>query len=407
MNFDSTFAALRYRNFRLWFAGQTLSLMGTWMQSVAQGWVVYLLTGSELALGTITFLGTIPTLFLMLPAGALIDRVPRRRLLLMTQTAMMLMAFTLAVLAATKVLQVWHVGLLAVGLGIANSFDAPARQSMAVEMVEDRADLSNAIALNSTIFNLARVVGPAIGGIVLAALGPTWCFALNGFSFLAVLIALSQMRLPEAHLKSRSTEPFLTQLVAGLRYVRHNQPILAIIALSAVSGLFGMSFSVLMPVFAADVLRVGEAGLGGMNAAMGVGALAGSLLLASLGHFKHKGMLVTIGSVLFPIALLGFGFSKLFPLSLVMLVASGFAVVTQNASMNTLIQQAVPDELRGRVMAVYMLMFFGTAPFGSLQAGAIAEELGPGAGVAIGAAICLVFAVGVILVAPALRRLEG
>ena len=407
MNFDSTFAALRYRNFRLWFAGQTLSLMGTWMQSVAQGWVVYLLTGSELALGTITFLGTIPTLFLMLPAGALIDRVPRRRLLLMTQTAMMLMAFTLAVLAATKVLQVWHMGLLAVGLGIANSFDAPARQSMAVEMVEDRADLSNAIALNSTIFNLARVVGPAIGGIVLAALGPTWCFALNGFSFLAVLIALSQMRLPEAHLKSRSTEPFLTQLVAGLRYVRHNQPILAIIALSAVSGLFGMSFSVLMPVFAADVLRVGEAGLGGMNAAMGVGALAGSLLLASLGHFKHKGMLVTIGSVLFPIALLGFGFSKLFPLSLVMLVASGFAVVTQNASMNTLIQQAVPDELRGRVMAVYMLMFFGTAPFGSLQAGAIAEELGPGAGVAIGAAICLVFAVGVILVAPALRRLEG
>src|SRR5512136_771458 len=193
---SSTFSALRHRNFRLWFIGQTLSMVGTWMQSVAQGWLVFQLTGSEFALGAISFIGTLPTLFLMLPAGALADRIPRRQVLLVTQTAMMLFAFILAILAATHVLQVWHVGVLAACLGIANSFDAPARQALAVEMVEDQRDLTNAIALNSTIFNLARVVGPAIGGAVLAALGATWCFALNGLSFLAVIAALLMMRLP-------------------------------------------------------------------------------------------------------------------------------------------------------------------------------------------------------------------
>lgn len=379
--------------------------MGTWMQSVAQGWVVYLLTGSELALGTISFISTFPTLFLMLPAGALADRVSRRQVLLATQTAMMILAFILAILAATGALRVWHIGLLAFGLGIANSFDAPARQSLAVEMVDDRRDLMNAIALNSTIFNLARVVGPAVGGLVLAAFGPAWCFGLNGVSFLAVILALSLMRLPDAH-RTPLNKPLMAQIVEGLQYIRGNGLIRTIIVLIAVSTLFGFSYAVLMPVYAADVLHVGETGLGVLNAALGVGALIGSLTVASLAQFRRKGLLLMAGSLLFPLALLFFAFSRSFPLSLGCLALVGFAFVTQNATGNTLVQTIVPDELRGRVMAVYSLMFFGTAPFGSLQAGTLAQAFGPTAGVAVGAAISLAFAIGVALAVPSLRRMS-
>jgi MFS family permease len=401
-----TFAALRYRNFRLWFFGQTLSMMGTWMQSVAQGWLVFQLTGSEFALGTISFVGTAPALFLMLPAGALIDRTPRRQLLLMTQTAMMLLAFILAGLSAGGILQVWHVALLAVGLGVANSFDAPARQALAVEMVEDRRDLTNAIALNSTIFNLARVLGPAIGGAVLALLGATWCFALNGLSFVAVIIALLMMRLP-AGVNAPSREPLMAQIRAGLRYAYGHRATRAIILLVGVASLFGMSYAVLLPAFAVDVLNAGETGLGIMNAAAGLGALIGSLIVASMASFRRKGWMLTVGSLAFPLGLLAFSFSPSFVLSLVFLVAIGLAIVIQNAICNTLVQTSVPDELRGRVMAVYMLMFFGTAPFGALQAGSIAQALGPTAGVAVGAGIVLLFAVGIFFAAPALRRSEG
>ena len=405
LRLPSTFAALRHRNFRLWFFGQTLSMIGTWMQSVAQGWLVYDLTGSEFALGVISFIGTLPTLFLMLPAGALADRIPRRRVLLFTQTTMMLLAFILAILAATHVLQVWHVGVLAACLGIANSFDAPARQALAVEMVEDRRDLMNAIALNSTIFNLARVVGPAIGGAVLAAVGAAWCFALNGLSFLAVLVALLMMRLPQT-LQEVRTDPLTVQIAAGFRYILGNPPVRTMIMLVGVSSLFGFSYAVLMPAYAVDVLHVGEAGLGGLNVAIGVGALAGSLIVASMGKLRRKGLLLTMGSLLFPTVLLLFAFSQSFALSLVALSIVGLAFVSQNATSNTLIQSIIPDNLRGRVMAVYSLMFFGTAPFGALQAGAIAQVFGPAAGVAVGAVITLVFAAGVFFAVPSLRRLE-
>jgi MFS family permease len=402
----STFAALRHRNFRLWFFGQTLSMMGTWMQSVAQGWLVFQLTGSEFALGAISFVGAAPALFLMLPAGALIDRTPRRKLLLITQSAMMLLAFILAGLAASGILQVWHVALLAVGLGVANSFDAPARQALAVEMVEDRRDLTNAIALNSTIFNLARVVGPAVGGAVLALLGAAWCFALNGLSFLAVIVALLMMRLP-ASVNAPSREPLMVQIKAGLRYAYENRATRAIILLVGMASLFGMSYAVLLPAFAVDVLHVGETGLGIMNAAAGAGALIGSLIVASMASFRRKGWMLTVGSLAFPLGLLAFSFSHSFALALVFLVGIGLAIVIQNATCNTLVQSSVPDELRGRVMAVYMLMFFGTAPFGSLQAGTIAQTLGTTAGVAVGAGIVLLFALGIFFAAPALRRSEG
>ncbi len=401
----STFAAMRHRNFRLWFLGQTLSLMGTWMQSVAQGWLVYDLTGSKFALGAITFAGSLPTLFLMVPAGALADRVPRRQVLLATQTTMMFLAFILAALTATGALQVWHVGLLAAGLGIANSFDAPARQALAVEMVQDRRDLMNAIALNSTIFNLARIVGPAVGGLVLAALGAAWCFALNGLSFLAVLVALLMMKLPHA-LQEVRTDPLTVQVTAGVKYVLETPPVRTMTALVAMSSLFGFSYAVLLPAFAADVLHVGEAGLGGLNAATGVGALIGSLIVASTGSFHRKGLLLTAGSLIFPAALVLFAFSRSFWLSSALLSVVGLAFVAQNATCNTLIQSIVPDSLRGRVMAVYMLMFFGTTPFGALQAGTVAQALGPAAGVAVGAGITLAFAIVVLFAAPFLRRLE-
>jgi len=401
----STLAALRHPNYRLWFFGQATSLTGTWMQSVAQGWLVYQLTGSRFALGVVSFAGTIPTLFLMLPAGAVADRVPRRQLLLMAQTAMMVFAFALAGLTAAGILRTWHVGLLAFGLGVANSFDAPTRQALAVELVEDRRDLMNAIALNSTMFNLARIIGPAVGGLVLAALGPAWCFALNGLSFLAVIGALWLMRLPQITRPAR-TEPLTTQVAAGLRYILGNVLIRTLITLLGVSSLFGLSYVTLMPVYAVDVLRVGETGLGALNAAVGVGALIGSLLVASLGQFRHKGMFLTAGSLLFPLALLFFASSRSFPLSLVCLALAGFGFVTQNATNNTLVQSLVPDELRGRVMGVYSLMIFGTTPFGALLAGALAQALGPTAGVAIGAWITLAFAVRVLFTVPSLRRLE-
>ena len=400
-----TFASLRFPNFRLWFFGQTLSLMGTWMQSVAQGWLVYQLSGSALALGAVSFIGTVPTLFLMLPGGAIVDRVPRRRLLLATQSVMMLLAFIMAALAATGKLQIWHIAVLAAILGIAQSFDAPARQALAVEMVEDRRYLSNAIALNSTIFNLARIVGPAIGGAVLAAVGAAWCFGLNGLSFVAVLIALLLMRLPATGTAVR-TAPLLEQTMIGLRYVWENIPIRTMMLLVAVASLFGSSYAVLLPAFAANVLKVGEFGLGALNVAVGAGALVGSLIVASLGQSQRKPLLLTVGSLLFPFALLGMAASRSFPLSLVCLALIGVAVVMQNATINTLIQQMVPDELRGRVMAVYSLTFFGTAPFAALQAGGMAQAFGPQIGVAVGAVVTLLFALGVLIFVPSVRRLK-
>jgi MFS family permease len=401
----ATFASLRYPNYRRWFIGQLLSLMGTWMQSVAQGWVVYQLTGSDLALGTITFAGSIPSLFLMLPAGAVADRTSRRRLLVYTQTGMMLLAFALALLTATKLLQVWQVAVLAFCLGVVNSFDVPARQALAVDLIDDRNDLQNAIALNSTMFNLARVVGPAIGGLILATLGAAWCFTLNGLSFLAVIVALLGMRLTEAMQQPRSGR-MTAQITDGLRYVWNHEAVRAIMALVGMSTFFGFSYAVLMPAFAVDVLHVGEAGLGLLNAAAGVGALIAALAVASLSHSRYKVLQLVMGTLLFPFALIGFAFSRTLPLAMAFLALVGFAFISQNATSNTLVQVIVPDELRGRVMGVYSLLFFGTAPFGSLLAGAVAQAFSPTTAVVAGALITLAFAVFIFLAVPSLLRLE-
>ena len=401
----STFSALRHRNFRLWFFGQMVSTMGTWMQSVAQGWLVYEMTGSKLALGTVSFLGSLPTLFLMIPAGALGDRIPKRKLLLTTQTAMMALAFILAFLAATGQLQVWHIAVLALCLGVANSFDAPVRHAMVADMVDDRRDLFNAVALNSTLFNVARIVGPAVGGVLLAYLGAAACFALNGLSFLAVIVALWLMRFPPARPVQRE-ESLGQQTLAGLRYIRGHEAVRAVILLVAVSGLFGFFYATLMPAIAADVLRVGEQGLGVLNAAIGVGALVGSLVVASLGTFPRRGLVLTIGSVLFPIALLCFASARSLALAVPSLILVGLGFMMQNATANTLVQSLVPDELRARVMAVYILCFFGTSPFAAILAGGLAQAFGPARAIGFGAAIFLIFALFMVVTAPLLRRLE-
>jgi MFS family permease len=398
-----TFAALRHRNYRLWFVGQMISLMGTWMQSVAQQWLIYDLTDSKFALGAISFAASAPTLFLMIPAGALADRVPKRRILLITQTAMLLQAAILATLAVTGVLQVWHVGVLAFCLGIANSFDAPTRQSLAVEMVEDREDLTSAIAMNSMMFNVARIVGPSVGGIVLALLGPAWCFYLNALSFLAVLAALLFMRFPTTPPVLR-TEPLTAQIGAGLRYIRGNVLVRTIIALVGMSNLFGFFYAILLPAFAADVLGVGASGLGWLQTAIGLGAVAGSLVVVTFTRSRYKGIVLIVGSLLFPVSAIVFAHSRLFPLSLCCLALAGFGFVAQNATSNTLVQTYVPDHLRGRVMGVYTLMLFGTTPFCSLMAGTLAQVLNPTWAVTIGSSITLLFAVTVALAVPALRR---
>ncbi len=402
----ATFSALRYRNYRLWFFGQTISLMGTWMQSVAQQVVVYLLTDhSKIALGTISFAGSIPTLFLMLPAGALADRFDKRRILLATQTSMMLLALILAVLTATGAVQFWHIVLLATALGVANSFDAPTRQALAVELVEDRRDLMNAIALNSMMFNLARIVGPAAAGLALAFLHPAWCFALNGVSFLAVIVALVRMRMPEGR-PTLQAEPLTVQLREGLKYIGGHTVVRTIIALVAVSSVFGFLYSVLLPAFAIDLLGIGESGVGLLQTTVGLGAVSGALTVASLGRSRRKGLLLMAGSLLFPTAVLGLAFSPYLPLSLLSLALAGFGFVIQNSTSNTLVQTIVPDRLRGRVMGVYTMTFFGTMPFMSLLAGGLAQWLGPSWATAFGASVSLAFALGVAVAVPALRREE-
>jgi MFS family permease len=403
---SATFAALRYPNYRRWFTGQVLSLGGSWMQSVAQGWLVYQMTGSSLALGAITAAGTIPTIFLMLPAGAITDRVSNRRLLMVTQVVMMISALLLAALTWLDVLQVWQIAALALMSGIAQSFDAPARLAITPKLVEDRADLQNAIAMNSMMFNLARVAGPAIGGLVLASMGAAWCFLINGLSFLAVLIALAGMKLPDDVGKPRSDRRIIAEIGDGLRYVWQQPVVRTLVALVGVTSLFGLSYAVLLPAYATDVLKLDAKGYGLLNAAVGIGALTGSLSVASLSRWKSKGLQLTVGSLAFPLALLCFAATRSYLLALFCLAGAGMSFVIQNATANTIIQLSAPDALRGRVMSVYTLFFFGSTPVGAMFAGAVAQRWNSTAAIVLGASITLAFALAIVFVVPTVRKAQ-
>ncbi len=400
---ENTFAALKYPNYRLWFMGQLASLVGTWMQSTAQGFLIFQLTNSPAYLGYVGFASGIPTWLLMLYGGVVADRIHRRTLLVITQVSMMLLAFVLAFLTFTGHVQPWHIIVLAFLLGIANAFDAPARQAFVMELV-DREDMTNAIALNSTMFQSATVVGPAVAGVTYAALGAAACFTVNGLSFLAVIAALLMMRFEETRVRARATSA-LHDLREGVRYVLHHSTIRTLISVIGIASLFGMGYVTLFPAWAVVVLHGDATTNGLLQSARGAGALLGALMIASLGRFKFKGKLLTLGTFFFPLMLIVFSFITWLPLSLLSLVAVGWGFMIVANMANTLVQTQVSDELRGRVMGVYSLVFFGLMPLGALWAGAVAQWISEPVAVIVGAIAALVCAVGLFLFAPMIRNL--
>jgi MFS family permease len=373
--------ALRHRNFQLFFSGQLISLIGTWMQSVAQSWLVYRLTGSALLLGSVGFASQVPV-FLFAPLGGIAaDRFNRRHIVIATQVAAMLLAFGLAGLTLFHKVQVWHVFVLASLLGVVNAFDIPGRQSFLVDMV-GREDLMNAIALNSSMFNGARVIGPAIAGILVAKIGEGWCFFANAVSYIAVIIGLLLMRV-HSPVRIAMASP-LEHMMEGFRFVNRTAPIRALLLLLGLVSLVGMPYVVLMPIFADQILHGGARGLGILMGATGVGALLGALTLAFRQGVKGLGRWVAWCCAGFGTSLVIFALSRTFWVSVILLLPVGYFMMLQMSSSNTLIQVMVPDALRGRVMAVYSMMFMGMAPIGALFGGALADRLGAPLTVAIG-----------------------
>jgi MFS family permease len=380
--------ALAHPNYRLYFLGQMVSLTGTWMQSVAQSWLAYRLTGSAVLLGVVGFVSQVPSLLLAPAGGVIADRADRRRTLIVTQAASMALAFALAALTLTGQIRVPHILLIAGLLGAVNGVDIPVRQSFVVDMV-GRDTLANAIALNSSVFNGARVVGPAVAGVLVAAIGEGWCFAANGVSFLAVIASLAAMRLPPFRPHPATTGPWAS-LLAGLRYVRRTRPVRALLLLLGVVSLTGMPYTVLMPIFADRILHGGARGLGLLMGATGVGAVTGAIALAARRGTGGLGRWLAFCAAGFGVALILFAFSRSFWLSMALLVPVGFFFVNQMAASNTLLQSLVPDEYRGRVMAAYAMMFMGMAPLGALAAGAAADRIGAPWTVAAGGLCCIV-----------------
>jgi MFS family permease len=384
---EAMLRSLRHRNFRLFFSGQLVSLVGTWMQSVAQSWLVYRLTGSALLLGAIGFASQFPV-FVFAPAGGWVaDHRRRHRVIVATQTVSMILAFVLAALTLGGVVRVWQVGLLAALSGVVNAFDIPARQAFVVEMV-GREDLPNAIALNSSMFNGARVLGPAVAGILVAAIGEGWCFFVNGVSFLAVIAGLLMMRVGTTE-RPRPEGSAVGQVLEGFRFAWGTVPIRALLLLLGLVSLVAMPYTVLMPIFADRILHGGPRALGFLMGATGVGALTGALTLAARRSVRGLGRWVAYASGGFGVSLVLFASSRVLLLSAALLVLVGFCMMVQMASSNTLIQAMVPDHLRGRIMSVYSMMFMGMAPFGALLAGALAHRLGAPGTVAAGGVLSL------------------
>jgi MFS family permease len=398
-----TFAALRYPNYRLWFIGQLVSLVGTWMQTTAQGYLIFELTKSPAYLGYVGFAAGVPSWLFMLYGGVVADRVSRRNLLVVTQLVMMALAFILAVLAATGMVQPWHIIMLALALGTANAFDAPARVSFLLELV-DREDLTNAVALNGTMFNSATAVGPAVAGLTYAWVGPAWCFALNGLSFVAVITALLLMKLkrrPALAIRGRT----LDELKAGVKFVASSPTLRTLIAMAGLTSLFGMAFVTLLPAWAVDVLGGDATTNGLLQSARGVGALFAALFIASLGRFQFKGKLLTAGSFFYPILLLVFSFMDFLPLALLALVGAGWGLISMLNISNALVQTHVPDELRGRVVSIYTLTFFGLMPIGALLTGGLALYIGAPNTVRLGALAALAVAAFIYVRVPRVRAL--
>lgn len=388
MAFLNIFRSLRSRNYRLYFFGQGLSLIGTWIQRITLPWLVYSLTNSPLLLGVVSFAGQIPTLLLAPFAGVIVDRFDRQRILLVTQTVAMLQALALALLYASGTITIWHIVFLNILLSIVNSFDMPARQAFVIEMVERKEDLGNAIALNSSLVNTSRLIGPSIAGVLISSTNEGVCFLINAISFLFVILSLLLMKVPPREMKA-STEGTLKDLKEGLRYILGFSPIMAILSLLALTSLMGMSYSVLLPVVAKQMLGGGPHTFGFLMGSAGVGALLGALYLASRENPVGLEKLIPFASILLGSGVALLSFSHLFSLSLILMVIVGLGMSTQMASSNTVLQTIVEDDKRGRVMSFYGMAFMGITPFGSLLAGTLANYLGVSNALVISGAICI------------------
>jgi MFS family permease len=399
----NAFAALRHRNFQLYFIGQLVSNAGTWMQIIAQGWLVYQLGHSEVTLGLVSFASAIPSLVTLPWNGVLVDRMPKRTLLILTQTGAMLLAFVLAFLVFTGLVQQWHIVVLAAGLGLVNSFDSPARQAFVVEMV-GREDLPNAIALNSLMFNSARVVGPALGGLLLALVGVGWCFTINGISFLAVIASLWAM---EVHPGGTRLEAESTwkQFKNGIRQARDQLELGGLILISLIFSVFAISYIPLLPAFVEQVLGQGAAAYGWLTAAFGSGAVIGAIIIANRQRPGWRGQWLVSANIVFPLMLAGFIFNTWVPLSYVLEFFMGAAFMIEYTMINTLLQTGVSDQMRGRIMALYTITFLGFAPFGNLVLGGLAARFGLGPSVAAFAAISLALSLIVFRRIPGMRTL--
>jgi len=380
-----------------------ISLIGTWIQIVAQSWLVFELTHSAFLLGLVGFLGSIGIFVLSLFGGVVADRINKKTVLLFTQNAFMILAFILAWLTQMKLITPLHIMLIAALNGAVMAFDAPSRQAVVVELV-GRDNLLNAIALNSAAFNAARMVGPALAGILISAIGMSGCFYINGISFLAVIIALWLIKI-NGDEKRNATNHVFKDLLEGLSFIRNNRIILILVAMVSVSSLFGISYVILMPIFANDILRSGVKGLAALMSSAGIGALIAALGLASSGDFKHKGRFLVFASIIFSASLVVFSLSCSFWLSIVLLVLIGCSSVTAMSLINTLLQTLVPDSFRGRVMSIFMLAFAGLMPFGNLIAGFLAHTIGVSLAVMFGGFLCGVFFTTVGILCPDIRNI--
>jgi MFS family permease len=398
------FRALSHRNYRLFFGGQGISLIGTWMQQIAMSWLAYRLTHSALLLGVIGFTSRIPTFLLASLAGVLADRWNRHRILVITQTLSMVQAMILATLVLTETVAVWHIISLSLLLGLINALDIPARQSFVVDMIERREDLGNAIALNSSIVNGARLIGPSIAGILIVTLGEGMCFFINGLSFIAVIMALLAMKIAPKQREMQSWQVF-QRLKEGFSYAFGFAPIRSVLLLLALVSLMGMPYTVLMPIFAENILHGGPKALGFLMGATGVGAIVGSIYLASRKSVLGLGRIIVISSNLFGVGLIAFSLSRFFWLSLLFMLLTGFGMMVQMASSNTVLQTIVEEDKRGRVMSFYTMAFMGMVPFGSLLAGSLANKIGAPNTVMIGGVACILGSLIFAKLLPSLRKI--
>lgn len=398
-----TLNALRHRNFRLYVVGQLLSTMGTWMQIIAQGWLVYELSQSELILGIVGFASAIPSLLITPWGGVIVDSVSKRKLMVITQTFAMLLALILGALTFLDVVQVWHVLVLTVCIGVVNAFDGPARQAFVVEMV-GKEDMPNAIAINSMTFNSARVIGPAIAGFLLVTLGAAWCFVINGLSFLAVIVGLLAMCLPPTPPRKNQTAPW-EQFRSGVAYAMNTDAVSALLLIALNLSLFGITYSTVLPAFVDRVLHQGPGAYGAINMATGIGAVSTGILIARYGDRGDRGRWLYRMALIYPLVLLAFAVTPLYFASLGLAMLLGVGFMSQFTLINTLLQTQIVDEMRGRIMSLYTITFFGLAPFGNLAIGALSEVWGISQTISLSAIISLVVMVVIFQKMPRVRQL--